>query len=112
MPHRSCETAGAANTRLVPFSAPNGGGIVQAMSAKTLGEIQASIERLDLADQVRLLEYLTPKIASAVLAPSSGVDPRDRDAAWRRFRAVGERLAATSLPGAPSLTDSVSRMRR
>jgi len=42
------------------------------MSATTLREIQASVEKLDLLDQVTVLEYLTPKIASAVLAsPSS-----------------------------------------
>ena len=34
------------------------------------------------------------------------------DAAWRRYRSLGERLAATSVCGAPSLTDQVSQMRR
>jgi hypothetical protein len=80
------------------------------MSARTLSEIQASIEQLDLQDQVRLLQYLAPKIASAILTAQPSEN--DSDAAWRHFRAVGERLAATSRPGAPSLTDAVSQMRR
>jgi len=74
--------------------------------------MKASIEKLDLPDQVRLLEYLTPKIASALLAsPRSGTQ-EDADSAWRRYRVLGERLGATSVGGAPSLTDAVSQMRR
>ena len=82
------------------------------MSARTLGEIKASIEELDLPDQVRLLEYLTPKIASALLASPRGETQEDADAAWLRYRSLGQRLAATSVGGAPSLTDAVSQMRR
>jgi hypothetical protein len=81
------------------------------MSSTTLGEIKASIEKLDLGDQVRLLEYLTPRIASAVLASPGGTGG-DADAAWRRYRSLGERLAATSVSGAASLTNAVSDMRR
>jgi hypothetical protein len=87
------------------------------MSERILSEIEASITELDLADQVRLLQYLAPRIAGAVLktqqesrrdiqAGPSGEDP------WRRFQALGNRLAATSVAGAPSLTDAVSQMRR
>ena len=67
------------------------------------------MEQLDLADQVRLLEYLTPRIAGAVLASRGACDAED---AWRRFRDVGRRLAATSAPGGATLTDAVSHMRR
>lgn len=82
------------------------------MSARTLAQIQASVEQLDLADQVRLLEYLTPRIAGAVLASWGAGDAADAEAAWRHFRDVGRRLAATSVPGAATLTDAVSHMRR
>jgi hypothetical protein len=88
-------------------------GILYCMSARTLGEIKASIEKLELADQVRLLEYLTPKIADAVLASQreekSAEDDRD---AIQKYRSTGARLSATSVPGAPSLTEAVSQMRR
>jgi len=82
------------------------------MSARTLSEIKESVERLDLTDQVRLLEYLTPKIASAVLASPRSASQTDADSAWRQYRSLGQRLAATSVVGAASLTDAVSQMRR
>lgn len=83
------------------------------MSDKTLREVEASVEQLELRDQVRLLEYLAPRIARAVLSGPPGADVRaDAHAAWQRLREMGERLAATSVPGAPSLTEAVSRMRR
>ncbi len=82
------------------------------MGAKTLHEIEASIEEMNLPDQVRLLQYLTPRIAGAVLRSEADSSASDVSEAWHRFRALGERLAATSVAGAPSLTDAVSQMRR
>lgn len=82
------------------------------MSTKTLGEIKASVEKLDLPDQVRLLEYLTPRIASAVLASAPNASMVDAQDTWRRYRSLGERLAATSVSGAPSVTEAVSQTRR
>jgi hypothetical protein len=82
------------------------------MKAKTLGEIEASIEQLDVSDQVRLLQFLAPKIANAILSPQPSASERDPSAAWLRYRALGDRLAATSIPGAASLTEEVSKMRR
>jgi len=82
------------------------------MSAKTLGEIEASIAELDLRDQVRLLQYLAPRIAGAVLSSRGAPSAEDAAEAWRRYREVGNDLAATSVVGAPSLTDAVSDMRR
>jgi hypothetical protein len=80
------------------------------MSARTLGEIKAAVEQLDLPDQVRLLEYLTPKVARGVLAGPQNLGKAD--AAWQQYRSIGHRLAATSNSGAPSLTEAVSEMRR
>jgi len=83
------------------------------MSARTLGELKASIENLELVDQVRLLEYLAPKIAGAVLASrDKGASAEHAQRAIEQYRSLGKQLAATSLPGAPSLTEAVSQMRR
>ena len=82
------------------------------MNVKTLGEIEASIDQLDLSDQVRLLQFLAPKIAEAVLTPPPSASEQDPNAAWLRYRALGDRLAATSVAGAASLTEEVSKMRR
>lgn len=83
--------------------------IILAMSAKTVSEIEASIAQLDLSDQLRVLQFLTPKIAGAVLNARPSPPAADP---WRQFQAVGAQLAATSLPGAASLTTAVSQMRR
>ncbi len=82
------------------------------MSATALQEIEASIERLDSKDQVRLLENLAPKIAGAILNRPTSHASGDAEQAWLRYRAVGERLAATSTTGSASLTDAVSQSRR
>ena len=83
------------------------------MSATTLREIEASINGHDLQDQVRLLEFLTPKIAGGVRSSASAnAMPSDQGEALRRLHAGGERLKATSVDGAPSLVDAVSEMRR
>jgi hypothetical protein len=88
------------------------------MSGKTLHEIEASIAQLDVRDQVRLLQYLAPRIANAVLDPapaaasSSSAAPDSTEDAIRRLRAAGERLAATSVPGAPSIIEALTSSRR
>jgi hypothetical protein len=76
--------------------------------AHTLEEVEAMIDALEPTDQVRLLQYLVPRLADAVLAGSSA--RTDADAAWREFRRVGERLAAAS--NGESITQSISDMRR
>lgn len=84
------------------------------MSARTLSELEASIDALDPRDQARLLQHLVPRVAEASPvrpnAPVAGTV--DAAAAVRRYRAAGERLAATSVAGAVPLTDAVSRQRR
>jgi len=81
------------------------------MSDRNLEAIQASIEQLGLEDRVRLLQFLAPKIADAISARPP-VPSADAAQAWRHFNELGNRLAATSVPGAPSLTEAVSQMRR
>ena len=85
------------------------------MAVAKLADIQAMIETLDLDDQARLLQYLTPKIAGAILSqtssPSSQISAKP-EAGWQSYRCAGERLAATSTPGSASLTDAMSESRR
>jgi len=83
--------------------------ILATMSERTLSEIEASIAELDLSDQVRLLQYLTPRIAGAVLKSQSSPQADDP---WLELQAIGDKLARTSLPDAPSLTEVVSQSRR
>ena len=76
--------------------------------AVSLKEIEALVDALGPADQLRLLQYLVPRPADAVLAGEP--DRVDAADAWREFRRVGERLAATS--NGESITQTISDMRR
>jgi hypothetical protein len=74
----------------------------------SLKEVEALVDSLAKADQVRLLQYLLPRVADVVggsaTAGSGGED------AWLEFRRVGERLAATE--NGESITQSITDMRR
>jgi hypothetical protein len=76
--------------------------------AVSLQEVEALVDALAPSDQVRLLQYLVPRLADAVLAGESG--HADAAVAWSEFRSVGQRLAATS--NGESLTQAISDMRR
>jgi hypothetical protein len=76
--------------------------------AVSLKELEAMVDSLGPTDQVRLLQYLIPRLADAVLAGEA--NPADAARAWQEFRRVGERLAATS--NGESLTQAISDMRR
>jgi hypothetical protein len=76
--------------------------------AASLKEVEAMVGALGPSDQVRLLEFLLPRLTEAVM---SGAPAQvDAVAAWQEFRRVGERLAATS--NGQSITQSVTDMRR
>jgi hypothetical protein len=74
----------------------------------SLQEIEAMVDALEPSDQVRLLQYLVPRLAEAMLSGEPG--RADAAGAWREFRRVGERLAATS--NGESITQTISEMRR
>ncbi len=73
------------------------------MSAANLHNIEIQIDQLDIGDKLRLLQYLAPRIAAEV-SPSKKIS-EDIDAAWHRYRALGQRLAATSVAGAAPITE-------
>jgi hypothetical protein len=75
-----------------------------------LQTVEGLVDQLNVDDQVRLLQYLAPRIAGAVLRRTESAGASDE--AWRRFRRIGEKLASTSTPGANSLTQALSDMRR
>jgi hypothetical protein len=76
--------------------------------AVSLKEVEAMVDALGPMDQMRLLEFLLPRLTEAVIAhvPAGS----DAATAWREFRRVGERLAASS--NGQSITQAVSDMRR
>ena len=79
-----------------------------------LEQAQQLVDQLTPLEQVRLLEYLTPRIAQAVVQM-----PSDRStskpayaAAWQEFFRAGDALAATDTPELTTLTAAVIDMRR
>jgi len=79
-----------------------------------LNEIEAMVDALPPADQVRLLRILVPKLAEAVLAAEANGNGHGTNGtgAWHEFRRVGERLAATPSPDGVSVTQTLFDTRR
>lgn len=75
--------------------------------AASLKEIEAMVDALETTDQVRLLQYLLPRLADTVQTDKA--DHAGADSAWQEFRRVGERLAATA--NGQSITQAISDMR-
>lgn len=84
------------------------------MTTATLEQVQRLVDRLSPLEQIRLLEYLTPRIVRSAGAQfaASTVPEATRDAAWQEFFQVGEMLAASDRPDMPTLTQCVQAMRR
>ena len=81
------------------------------MSTASLTEVQRLVDRLTPLDQVRLLEYLTPRIARVVAAmqrtPAIKVSsPAD---AWQAFFQIGDALAEDDQPRQNSYTEDIEK---
>jgi len=84
------------------------------MADNTLSQAQQLVDRLTPYDQVRLLAYLTTRLAQVVNAfPSTteGPLPEPTDV-WETFFELGDMLAATDTPERETLTAAVLAMRR
>ena len=84
------------------------------MAESTLAQAQQLVDQLTPHDQVRLLAYLTTRLAQVVsaLPPTPGPTPSDPSDVWETFFQLGEMLAATDTPERETLTASVLAMRR
>jgi hypothetical protein len=84
------------------------------MTTTTLEQVQRLVDQLTPLEQVRLLEYLTPRLVHAVAnarAPQSAARPAHADA-WQEFFRIGDALAATDKPGMNTMTTTLLAMRR
>ena len=84
------------------------------MTIATLETVERLIDQLTLLEQLRLLEYLTPRIVRAVAihqlaTKANGITAGE---AWQRFFQIGDALAASVQPNLPTLTQTVQLMRR
>ena len=72
------------------------------MPTATLEEVKQLVDHLAPLDQVRLIEYLVSRLASAVAEAQSAVPagPESAAGAWEEFFRLGEELAQRDRPGA------------
>lgn len=80
----------------------------------TLDEVQHLVDRLTPLEQVRLLEYLSFRIARAIASRESDRSEASshNGQAWKEFFEIGEALMASDMPELETLTTSVLKMRR
>jgi hypothetical protein len=84
------------------------------MADSILSQVQQLVDQLTPHDQVRLLVYLTTRLAQVLtsLLPSPGGTPPQPSDVWETFFQLGEMLAATDTPERETLTEAVLAMRR
>ena len=84
------------------------------MADTTLAQAQLLVDQLTPHDQVRLLAYLTTRLAQAVsaLPPTPGGPSPEPTDVWETFFQIREMLAATDTPERETLTAAVLAMRR
>ncbi len=84
------------------------------MTDNTLAQAQQLVDQLTPHDQVRLLAYLTTRLAQVVTAlpPIPGGTSVKTSDAWETFFQLGDTLAATDTPERETLTAAVLAMRR
>jgi hypothetical protein len=84
------------------------------MTLATLETVQRLIDQLTPLEQVRLPEYLTPRIVRAVATrqPMTDAAGATQSEAWQRFFQIGDALAVSDKPGIPTFTETVQMMRR
>jgi hypothetical protein len=79
----------------------------------TLDQVQQLVDQLSPLEQVKLLEYLTPRIARAVAQqPGTPVVHKEYQGAWAELFRIGDMIAASDTDDTPTLTTTVVSMRR
>ncbi len=84
------------------------------MPTATLDEVKRLAENLAPLDQVRLIEYLVPRVAQAVAEAqrAASTEPQERAKAWGEFLRLGEDLAHGDRPEMCTLTAALLASRR
>lgn len=92
----------------------NDSGMSRETLMTTLEQVQQLVDRLTPLEQVRLLEYLTPRIAQAVagVQPDQSILKPAYTVAWQEFFQAGDALATSDRSNLETLTGAVIDMRR
>lgn len=82
------------------------------MTTAILDQVEQLVDQLSPLEQVKLLEYLTPRIARAVVQqPGASVAHTQYQEAWADLFRVGEAIMASDADDGPTLTSAVQSMR-
>lgn len=83
------------------------------MAAATLDQVQHLVDQLSPFEQVKLLEYLAPRIVRAVAQqPTTLVPSAQYAGAWAELFRLGDAIAASDTDASATLTATVAAMRR
>ncbi len=84
------------------------------MGNSSLKQVQRLVDHLTPLDQVRLLAYLTTRIARVVesMHPAATTSTSDNITTWEEFFHIGDALAASDTPESQTLTEAIFTMRR
>jgi len=84
------------------------------MTTSTLLEVQQLIDQLSPLEQVRLLEYLTPRIRQTVSAmqPAYTSEENGSSSGWDTLFLVGDKIAALPNKNQITMTQAITEMRR
>ena len=84
------------------------------MADSRLAQVQQLVDQLSPHEQVRLLAYLTTRLAQVITAlpPMPGGISSEPSDAWETFFQLGDMLVATDTPEHETLTAAVLAMRR
>jgi len=80
------------------------------MTETLFDEARRLADRLSPLDQMRLMEYILPRVAHAVSSRHS--TPMSHTDAWRDFFRIGNEVVASDTPTMDTLTAAVLAMRR
>jgi hypothetical protein len=84
------------------------------MADSTLDQVQRLVDRLTPLDQVRLLTYLTSRVARVMesIYPAMSISTSENTASWQEFFRLGDALTTNDTAESPTLTAAVLKMRR
>ncbi len=83
------------------------------MAAATLDQVQHLVDQLSPLEQVKLLEYLAPRIVRAVAKQlTTSVPHAQYEGAWAELFRIGDAIAASDTDSSATLTATVAAMRR
>jgi hypothetical protein len=84
------------------------------MQTTTFEQAQQVVDQLNIRDQARLLEYLTPRVVDMVvmIKQAEAIEGDSLPQAWQELFRIGDSIAASQVSDQETLTETVVSVRR